>query len=317
MDHDALFKMLLKRPRILKGFFDVFLPDVGRFIDFARLEFVDKERVTAEGRKRTGDLLIKTRFSGRSAGFLIHLEHQAQPDADLARRMLEYWLLDWREYDLPVYPIAVLSCKQPATGSSPPLEVRFPNKRILQFEFEVIDLPKMDAGAYARMANPAALALAARMKTDPAGRVPLTRDFFISLARTAATRKDQELVAGFFSRYHPLTAWEALQLEKELGKVKPDADREAVMELTNPFIELGIRRGLQEGIQEGLQQGRQQGEANLVVKLLARRFGALAASQEKAIRKLSLSNIEALGEALLDFTSPSDLNRWLRKNTNG
>ena len=40
------------------------------------LEFVDKERVTIDGRKRTGDLLIKPRFQGQAAGFLIHLEHQ-------------------------------------------------------------------------------------------------------------------------------------------------------------------------------------------------------------------------------------------------
>jgi len=43
---------------------------------FEMLEFVDKERVTIDGRKRTGDLLIKTRFQGQAAGLLIHLEHQ-------------------------------------------------------------------------------------------------------------------------------------------------------------------------------------------------------------------------------------------------
>jgi len=36
VNHDALFKMLLKRPAILKGFFKAFLPPVARFIDFAR-----------------------------------------------------------------------------------------------------------------------------------------------------------------------------------------------------------------------------------------------------------------------------------------
>ena len=314
MNHDALFKMLLKRPAILKGFFEAFLPQVARFIDFTSLEFVDKERITAEGRKRTGDLLVKTRFRAKSAGFLIHLEHQAQPDSDLARRMLEYWMLDWREYDLPVYPIAVLSCKQPAPGAGTPLEVRFPNKRILEFDFDVIDLPEMDAESFVRIPNPAALALAARMKRDPAGRVHLTRDFFLSLARTAIKRKDQELVAGFFSRYQPLNAREALQLEMELGKVKPDAAREAVMNLTNPFIELGKQRGRQQGLEQGLEQGRQQGEADLVLRQLARRLGPLSSSQEKTIRKLPVNKIEALGEALLDFTSSLDLNRWLRKN---
>jgi hypothetical protein len=35
---------------------------------------------------------------------LIHLEHQAQQDTHLPRRMLEYVTLDWIEYDLPVSP---------------------------------------------------------------------------------------------------------------------------------------------------------------------------------------------------------------------
>jgi len=79
MNHDALFKMLLKAPAILRGFFELFLPEVAKFIDFGVLEFVDKERHAIDGRKRTGDLLVKTRFKGEAAAFLIHLEHQAQP----------------------------------------------------------------------------------------------------------------------------------------------------------------------------------------------------------------------------------------------
>jgi hypothetical protein len=58
-------------------------------IEFDQLEYVDKERVTLAGTKRTGDLLIKTMFRGKRAAFLIHMEHQAQPDPDLAWRMLE------------------------------------------------------------------------------------------------------------------------------------------------------------------------------------------------------------------------------------
>jgi len=90
------------------------------------------------------------------------------------------------------------------------------------------------------------------------------------------------------------------------------------MQLTNPWIEAGKQEGLQEGIQQGLQRGLQQGRhaegAELVLKLLARRLGALPAAQQKSIRKLPLSRIEELGEALLEFTSRDDLLRWLRLN---
>jgi predicted transposase YdaD len=323
MNHDALFKMLLKSPAILRGFFDAFLPDVAKFVDFNVLEFVDKERLTIEGRKRTGDLLIKTRFRGEAAAFLIHLEHQAQPDPGLGRRMLEYFMLDWRDFELPVYPIAVLSHKEPPQVRLTPVRVDFPNGWVLRFKFDVIDLGRMQADSYLQLPNPAALALAARMKLNPTERVRLTRDLFIKLAQTPIGQEDKELVAGFFSEYQRLSIREALQLEREMSKVSLDMTKEKVIQLTNPFIELGIIRGRRQGRQEGLQkgihrgrqEGRQQGEVDLVLRMLRRRFGALTASQERAIRKLNLSRIEALGEALLEFTSRSDLARWLRPNS--
>jgi hypothetical protein len=43
-------------------------------------------------------------------------------------------------------------------------------------------------------------------------------------------------------------------------------------------------------------------------------LGALSPANEKAIRKLSSDKIEALGEALLDFTATANLARWLRHN---
>jgi Domain of unknown function (DUF4351) len=50
----------------------------------------------------------------------------------------------------------------------------------------------------------------------------------------------------------------------------------------------------------------------LILRLLTRRFGTIAPTTETQIRSLSLSQLEALGEALLDFSQPSDLMDWLR-----
>ena len=69
------------------------------------------------------------------------------------------------------------------------------------------------------------------------------------------------------------------------------------------------------GIQEGLQEGRQEGESNLIIRLLNRRLGVVTPNQETQIRALSIPQIEALGEALLDFTNSTDIDTWL--NTQG
>ncbi len=95
-------------------------------------------------------------------------------------------------------------------------------------------------------------------------------------------------------------------MEDELSKLKPEAAREKVMRLTNPFIELGIERGIR--------KGRQDGELELVLRLLRRRFGALSHAHGRAIRKLDIAKIEALAESLLNFRSREDLTRWLKKN---
>ncbi len=280
MNHDALFKKLLKTPSMLQAFLEAFLPEAARFVDFGVLDFIDKEHTTIYGRPRTGDLVIRTRFRGEPAEFLIHLEHQAQRDSGLAQRMLEYFALDWRDSKLPVYPIAVLSDEEVALDASLPLTVDFPNKRVLQFDFDVIDLPRMKAESYVKMPNPAALALSARMNFS--NRLTLMRSFVSTLAQTSLVEAVLDMVIEFFFTYQPLSAQEALQLPDEIAKVQSIEIREQIMQFTNPWIEAGKQQGLQEGKEEGRLEGRlegrQEGEVELVLRQLNRRFGILSDS---------------------------------------
>jgi predicted transposase YdaD len=67
-----------------------------------------------------------------------------------------------------------------------------------------------------------------------------------------------------------------------------------------------------EGRQKGEQMGVLKGEQSLVFRQLARRVGDITPEVRSQIQALSLTQIEALGEALLDFSSPSDLVDWLQ-----
>jgi hypothetical protein len=64
-------------------------------------------------------------------------------------------------------------------------------------------------------------------------------------------------------------------------------------------------------IQQGEAIGLQKGEANLVLRLLKRRFGELPPHITETIQKLSVEKLEDLGEALLDFETQADLINWL------
>ncbi len=56
------------------------------------------------------------------------------------------------------------------------------------------------------------------------------------------------------------------------------------------------------------------GGASVLLKQLARLCGSLPKETEQRIRNLPLRRLEDLGEALLAFRSPEDLQNWLNAN---
>lgn len=62
---------------------------------------------------------------------------------------------------------------------------------------------------------------------------------------------------------------------------------------------------------EGEITGRHQEASSLVIRLLIRKLGNLDSELETRIQGLSVNQLEALGEALLDFTLLDDLLAWL------
>jgi predicted transposase/invertase (TIGR01784 family) len=67
---------------------------------------------------------------------------------------------------------------------------------------------------------------------------------------------------------------------------------------------------------KGRQEGRQEGILELIMRLLDRRLGEIAPELQSRIRRLSVEQLENLGEAVLDFTSASDLMIWLQNHNN-
>jgi Domain of unknown function (DUF4351) len=87
-------------------------------------------------------------------------------------------------------------------------------------------------------------------------------------------------------------------------------EEETKMPFITPTEELAMERGEQKGIQQGIQQGIQR-EQQLIIRLLNRRIGEIQSSLIDTIRTLAIEQLELLGEALLDFSSITDLEQWL------
>jgi predicted transposase YdaD len=80
------------------------------------------------------------------------------------------------------------------------------------------------------------------------------------------------------------------------------------------WIEEGRHEGRQEGEAQGEARGRALGEATVTLRQLNRRCGPLSDATTAEIQALPLEQLEALAEALLDFSGPADLAAWLEKH---
>ncbi len=67
--------------------------------------------------------------------------------------------------------------------------------------------------------------------------------------------------------------------------------------------------------QQDRELAKQEGEQRLIIRLLNRRVGEIDSLLIQKIQELSVEKLEELGEALLDFTSVTDLETWLEHNS--
>jgi predicted transposase YdaD len=70
----------------------------------------------------------------------------------------------------------------------------------------------------------------------------------------------------------------------------------------------------QEIQQEGEERGILKGEQAVIFRLLARRVGEVSPDLKSQIESLSLNQLDALADALLDFSTLADLRSWLQTN---
>ncbi|AFZ51886.1 DUF4351 domain-containing protein [Dactylococcopsis salina] len=87
---------------------------------------------------------------------------------------------------------------------------------------------------------------------------------------------------------------------------------EVTMPLPQAFLEWE-----QQVEERGKKEGKKAEAQSLVWRLISRRFGDIPSSIQTQIEELDIEETEALAEALLDFTSIDDLQRWLQQNEGG
>jgi len=300
IDHDRLFKEL--PTTFFVEFIELFLPEVAAYLERDSIEFLDKEVFTdvTAGERYEADLIVKAEFRGQESFFLIHLENQAQHQTDFGKRMFRYFSRLSEKFDLPVYPVVVFSYNSPKTPEPNVYLVTFPNKVVLQFNYDVIQLNQLNWRDFVQQPNPVASALMAKMNIVPKDRRRVKFECLRLLATLRLDPAKMQLISGFIDTYLRLNAEEERLFQADIATMEP-AEQEVVMQIVTSWME------------EGIEQGKQQEALSLVMRLLPRRIGAVAPELQQPIQQLSQEQLEDLAEALLDFSSTADLEDWLQR----
>ncbi|HEX4949361.1 MAG TPA: DUF4351 domain-containing protein [Blastocatellia bacterium] len=309
MDHDNLFKELLRE--CFTDFLELFLPEVMQYLDTSSIEFVEQERKSEITRlqKRAVDLLVKARFKGRMTYFLIHVEAQAHKKGWSGKRMFFYFAVQTYEHDLPVYPIALLTWDKPQTPDTGQFKVEFPDRRVLEFNYAVIQLNQLNWRDYLRRDNLAASALMAKMGVKPEERGKVMLACLRMIARLNPTPKKLRAIQRFITAYLPLDEMQGEVVREETAKLEPK-ERKTVME----YMNIWERDGMKKGKIEGKIEGQIEATREKTLKLLRRQIGQVSEATQKRINKLPLELLDELFDAAFEFDKKAALNEWLRKH---
>ncbi|MFW6316100.1 MAG: Rpn family recombination-promoting nuclease/putative transposase [Cyanobacteriota bacterium] len=294
LNHDRLFKELLST--FFLEFIELFFPQVIHYLEPNTLQLLDKEVFTdvTSGEEHIADLIAQVKFQGEDSFFLIHIEAQSSSQTEFSRRMFRYFARLYEKYYLPIYPIALFSYDKPKREEPNSHQMEFPDYKVLEFNYRVVQLNRLNWRDFLRQENPVAAALMAKMAIQPEERAQVKAECLRLLATLRLNPAKMKLISGFVDSYLRLSSEEEEEFETYIQEFQPQ-QQEEVMEIVTSWMERG-----------------QKGEAlTLVLKLLSRRVGSLNSELESAISELSLTQLEALAEALLEFNSLQDLQQWL------
>ena len=245
---------------------------------------------------RENDVLMKV-HSPMHGEFLILNELQLRYTNKMPLRMSAYAALAQERYGLPVYPVLV-NILPPSSGVV--IRNRFESDFLgLQSrqDFHVINLWEVDAETVFERSLDTLLPFVPILKDG--GNQQTVRRALVQLQQNEELVELESLL-GFFASF---------VLDTELVRQIMRWDMTVLRE--SPWYQ-EIR---QESLQEGREEGRQEGEQSLILRQLTRRIGEVSPEMRLQVQALSLPQLESLGEALLDFSEPADLDAWLRTHS--
>jgi Domain of unknown function (DUF4351) len=313
-DYDLPWKEMIED--YFEPFMCFFFPEIHAEIDWSRgYEFLDQELTQvvrdAELGKRVVDKLVKvwTR-SGKETWVLLNIEVQSQEESNFSARIFTHYYRLRDCYNVPIVNLAILGDDRSSWRPGPfqaaqwgcEVDFRFPMVKLLDYQSRWTELEASR--------NPFALVVMAHLKTKETKKdLQDRKEWKFRLTRMLYERdyERQDILRIFRFLDWILELPEGLKQEFNVDLKRYEQEKQM------PYITSIERMGIAEGLQQGLQQ-EQERQRSLVSRLLTRRVGSVPENLVKQVEQLTIPQLEALTEALLDFTQLDDLVQWLKND---
>jgi hypothetical protein len=305
-----------------RAFMVFFFAELSAQIDWSkRPRFRDKELAgigfggAADG--VVADKLVEVRLrNGRIQRVLIHIEVQAQRDAAMGRRVLDYNYRIFREHGQPVASLVLLADEDPAWH--PHAFHSAVLGTVMGISFATAKLSDCADRQDELMAshNPFAWVTLAHLRTQQARHDP----DLLYAAKWQLTKlmyqhgwHKQRIIIMFkvlnwmmaLPEPYQQRYWQALlrwEKEQKMEWISP-LEQSFIDKGWQSGLKQGIERGLEQGLEQGLEKGRRQGALELLERQLTRRFGQLPKSIQNRMAKASLEDLSGWSDMLHEAQS--------------
>ncbi len=308
-DFDSPWKEALEK--FLRPFLALCFPTIEEWIDWSRdVMFLDKELQSIQhdaeaGRQYVDKLIRVTTRDGLESWILVHIEVQAQVDAQLPQRLYRYFQALDQIHRRPVLSLAVLADGDP--NFRPHTYIQRHRGCGVQFDFlscKLLDLPeerlqrKGDPIARIIQAHRAALITSRDSPERRMRKLELLR--YLKEEENEFARGELHQVLRLLDWLLQLSEPEEIKLRQELAELEPETS----MPYVTSFERFARQEGRQEGLERGREEGREEGLRQAVREVLLIRFGEVPRPVEEGL--IAAADADRLGRwHRLALTAPS------------
>jgi predicted transposase YdaD len=293
--HDRLFKEFLHR--FLPDFLKLFFPEEAARLNFATLKFLDKELVInlpSQELRITDTVAELQTWQGEPETIIIHVEVEGREKRTLPQRMSEYYALLRILRRKAVLPIALILLPKAGGLAWKTYTEELFGHEVLRFQYGQVGIRDLSSPTYLARHEPVAAALAALMKANRKRLAEVKLAALRVVVESKLSDGDKLFLVTLINTYLPTS---------EL----PAAREEIMQNLAEIEMSWGDKLR-EEGREEGELKGELKGKCEVLLRLLAFKFGALPDAFVGRIKAITEgAQLDALIEQALSAASLADI----------